>query len=142
MKKHFVNFCSPGTFLTETSTLEISDWDINKAVEMSYGITERYNSTPYGFYFSTKERTDDELDSKVVETSNMYYLGGDVFTLEDIKAKNDPNDEILIWNMETNNYEKVIINTNSWKFTTFLKDDDVVLEYVKKVYYKDKDNAK
>ena len=94
---------------------------------MASEITERYGAKPYGFQFTTRERADDELDSKVTEKSNMYYLGGEVLTLEEVKAKNCPDDKILISNMESNGYERIIVNTNSWKFTAPLQDDDVVL---------------
>jgi len=44
-----------------------------------------------------------------------------------VKAKNNPNDRILISNMEINGYEKIIVNNNSWKFTAPLNKDDIVL---------------
>lgn len=127
MRKRFVTFYSPGTFVSEETTKHIDKWDIDKAVEMSQEITERHAAKPYGFRFTTRERADDELDSKVREKSNMYYLGGDVFTLEEIKAKNDPSDRILISNMECNHWDKIVVNTNSWRFTAPLMDGDVVL---------------
>lgn len=52
MKKHFVIFYSPGTFFNEESTLPIDSWDIDKAIEMSKSIKERYNATPFGFCLS------------------------------------------------------------------------------------------
>ena len=129
MKKHFVTFLSPGTFVSEQTQKEIDSWDVDKAMQMARNIKERHNATPYGFYFSTRTRKDDELDSKVTKTSGIYYLGGKVLTLKDVKARNDPNDKTLIWNMEVNKYNSVIENTNSWKVTMPLNDKDVVLEW-------------
>ena len=129
MKKHFVTFLSPGTFVSEQTQKEIDSWDVDKAMQMARNIKERHNATPYGFYFSTRSRKDDELDSKVTKTSGIYYLGGKVLTLKDVKARNDPNDKTLIWNMEVNKYNSVIENTNSWKVTMPLNDKDVVLEW-------------
>lgn len=57
----------------------------------------------------------------------MYYLGGEVFTLEQIKQKNDTQDRILISNMENNKWEKIIVNTNSYKVTRPLEKDDIIL---------------
>jgi len=127
MKKHFVTFYSPGSFVSEETTKEIDEWSTKKAIEMADAITERYNAKPYGFQFKTRERTDDELDSKITEKSNMYYLGGEVFTLAEVKARNDPSDRILISNMECNGYDRIIVNNNSWQFTAPLDDGDIVL---------------
>lgn len=117
MKKHFVEFLSPGTFFSETTIKEIDSWDVSMATIMSKNITERHNAKPYGFRFITKERKDNELDSKETETSGIYYLGGKVLSLQEVKDRNDPKDEILISNMENNNYSHIIENNNSWRFT-------------------------
>lgn len=129
LKKCFVIFFSPGTFCAEQSEKPIDDWDINIAVKMARKIKERYNATPYGFCFTTRERKDDELDSKEVKRSAMYYLGGEVLTLEQIKARNDPTDKILISNMECNGWKKVVDNRNSWRWTQPLRDGDVVVPF-------------
>ncbi len=129
MQKHFVTFYSPGTFVHEQTTKPIETWNVEQAVEMSKQITERYNAKPFGFRFSTRARKDNELDSKTVKESPMYYLGGDVLTLEDVKKRNDPKDEILISNMECNDWNRIIENRNSWKITQPLCADDVVLDF-------------
>jgi hypothetical protein len=127
MEKHFVTFCSPGTFFSETTTKDIDSWDVEQAQRMAQNIKERHNALPYGFYFTTRKRGENDLDSKETNKSPMYYLGGKVMTLADVKAENDPENEILISNMEINGYDKIIVNTNSWKFTAPLNKEDVVL---------------
>ena len=127
MEKHFVTFCSPGTFVTEENTKPIDSWNVDIAIKMSKDIKERYDATPYGFYFTTRSRNDNELDSHEAARSPMYYLGGTVLTLEQVKSKNDPADKILISNMERNGYDRIIINSNSWKWTQPLNKDDFVL---------------
>ena len=129
MKKHFVTFLSPGTLVSETSTVEIDSWDVDDAKKKARGIVERHSAKPYGFYFTTRSRDENELDSKETGRSGTYYLGGVVKTLAEIKAVNDPNDKILISNMEMNRWDKVITNTNSWSFTAPLYDNDVVLDF-------------
>lgn len=129
MKKHFVVFYSPGTFVAESNEKPIDSWDVEQAVEMVHGITQRYNATPYGFRFITRGRGDKDLDSKKIASSPMYYLGGKVETLRQVKARKDPKDKILISNMEGNGYKRIITNTNSWKWTQPLEDQDVVLDF-------------
>lgn len=131
MKKHFVDFFSPGTFFSETSRFEIDLWDVNKAVEMARTINERYNATPYGFRFVTRERDETDFDSKETAHSGMYYLGGKIMSLAEVKAKNDPKDKILISNMENNGYHSIIVNENSWRITLPFKDDDTLVPFTK-----------
>jgi hypothetical protein len=129
MKKHFVIFFSPGTLVAESDIKPIESWDVDAAIEMSRGIEARYGATPFGFQFITKERNEDELDSHVSECSVMYYLGGEVLTLTEIKERSDPRDSILISNMECNGWDRVIENRNSYLWCQPLKDGDVVLDY-------------
>lgn len=129
MKQHFVTFFSPGTFVSETSTKPIDSWDVAKATEMARGISERYNATPYGFQFSTRERGDNDLDSHEIAESNVYYLGGDIVTIEEIRERNDPDERTLLWNMEVNKLDRVLVNCNSWKITLPLTSDAIVLEW-------------
>ena len=129
MKKHFVTFYSPGTFVSESTSKEIDSWDVEQAMEMARSIRERHGATPYGFRFSTRERRTDELDSRVVATSNMYYLGGRIRHLDFIILENRPDEQILISNMKINGWDRVVENTNSWKITQPLEKDDVVLEW-------------
>ena len=129
MKKHFVIFLSPGTFVSETTEKPIESWDVEEAKRMARGITERHGATPYGFYFATRSRGSEDLDSKVTATSGIYYLGGKVETLEEVKARATKDDRILISNMEGNHYDRIVTNTNSWKVTMPLNKEDVVLEW-------------
>lgn len=129
MKKHFVEFLSPGTFVSEVSTKEIDSWDVEKAKDMARGIKERHGATPYGFRFITRERKDDDLDSKVTKHSGIYYLGGTVRHRDFVMIENKPDEQTLIFNMKVNNIERVIVNTNSYKVTMPLNDDDVVLDW-------------
>jgi len=98
MKKHFVTFYSPGTFVAEQTEKPVESWNIETAISMAKEIKERYNALPYGFQFTTRERSENDLDSHVSETSPFYYLGGKVFTLKQLKEIGNPGDRILIWN--------------------------------------------
>lgn len=129
MEKHFVEFLSPGTFVSEATEKPIDAWDTEKAVIMAAEIIERHGAKPYGFRFTTRARGDDDLDSKVTKRSGMYYLGGEVFTRDQVEARNLPGEEILRSNMRSNDIERIVVNTNSWKYTAALGKDDVVLEF-------------
>ena len=128
MQRHFVEFLSPGTFVSESSELPIDSWNVDVAVKMAADICERHGARPYGFRFTTRGRKDNELDSRVIDKSGIYYLGGSVETAEEILARNDPKEEILRSNIRCNDYKRIITNTNSWRFTTALNADDVVLD--------------
>lgn len=127
MTQHFVTFYSPGTFVAETTTKPIDTWDVDQAVAMSKGICERYNARPYGFQFSTRTRTNQDLGGKETTRSPMYYLDCAVETLEEIKARQNPKDRILIRNMESNGWDRVVSPRTGWKWVRPLRDGDVVL---------------
>lgn len=132
MKKHFVVFLSPGTFLHEEREKEIDSWDVGLAQTMAHDITERHGATPFGFYFITRSRGENDLDPKVTATSPTYYLGGKVETLAEVMERATKEDSILVSNMNCNNWNRIITNTNSWKITQPLNDEDVVLDWTPK----------
>jgi hypothetical protein len=133
-EKHFVTFLSPGTFVNETTSKEIKSWDVKTACKMAHKVVQRYNATPFAFYFSTVRATGSgwNAEKKTVKTSGRYFLGGKVETLEEVQKRNDPKEEILRWNMEHNDMKKIVVNTNSWKTTQALEKDDVVLDWTPK----------
>jgi len=129
MQQHFVTFLSPGTFLCEETCLPINSWDVPTAVEMATGVSERYGATPFAFYFTTRERGPDDLDSKESAKSPRYYLGGEIRTLEQVQTDDKPDEKILVSNMEGNGWGRIITNRNSWRITQPLNDGDIVLDY-------------
>lgn len=129
VEAHFVTFYSPGTFVAETTEKPIELWDTDIAKSMAAKIKERYNAAPYGFRFTTRSRSAEDLDSKVTATSPMYFLGGEVETLAEVKARATDKDRILVSNMEINGYERIITNNNSWRWTQPLEATDVVLQW-------------
>lgn len=129
MRIEYVEFFSPGTFVHETRRIEIEDRDVDAACEIAKGITERHGTTPFGFRFIARERSDNDLDAHDTDASKMYYLGGKVETLADVEARATDDDSILLSNMRNNGYERIITNTNSWKVTVPLEDGDTVLDW-------------
>jgi hypothetical protein len=130
LRKHYVTFLSPGTFVSESTTKGIAVCDPDLAKTMAMDIKERYGATPYGFYFTTRERGPDDFDSKEVGRSpGIYYLGGTIRTAEEVLAGDDPSESILRSNVRLNGFKRILTNDNSWRFTTALKDEDVVLNF-------------
>jgi len=128
MTRHFVTFYSPGTLVAETTTKPIYSWDVETAKQMAAKITERHGARPYAFAFTTRGRSEDDLDSKETARSCRYYLGGRIRTLEEVRADAVPDERILLSNMEGNDWKRVWESTSGWKWTQPLGDDDVVLD--------------
>lgn len=128
VQKHFIQFMSPGSFFSETTEIAVPKWDIELAIKKARGVKERYGATPYGFRFLTYGRGAKDLNSKVIKSSNLYYLGGKVETYEEVCKRNDPKEAILRSNMKNNGYAKIVVNTNSYRFTAGLEPSDVVLD--------------
>jgi hypothetical protein len=128
MEQHFVTFYSPGTFVAETTAKPIDSWDVDKARAMAAEIVERYDAKPYGFRFTTRGREDHELDSHEIAHSPMHYLKGRIETLAQIEARADPKESILLGNMRSNGWNRVITSVEGWKWTQPLNDGDVVLD--------------
>jgi hypothetical protein len=128
MKRHYVTFMSPGTFMAEDTTRQVESWDVETARVMAKAITERHGAIPYGFYFSTRERGCAEWEPKQTAKSPMYYLPHcKVRTLEQVLADNKPDERILRANMEGNGCKRIVTTTEGWRWTQPLNDDDVVL---------------
>jgi len=136
MKKHYVIFYSPGTFLSEESSKEISSWDTVEAVQLSKDIQERYGAKPFGFRFTTciaHEDIDDgeggklKVESREVAKSGIHYLGGSIITIQEVHERNDPSESILLRNMECSRQAVLVENRNSYRHTGFFYEDDCIV---------------
>lgn len=139
--QHFVTFLSPGTFVSEETTRRVKSWGVEAACEQAHKIVERHGATPYGFYFTTRSRGPNDLDSREVKRSGTFYLGGRIRTLAQVRADADPKEEILRTNMECNGWERIITNDNSWRHTALFNKGDVLLDW-KPCKKREKANAK
>lgn len=119
-KQEFVTFYSPGSLFAESTTKPIASRDVKLAVQMSESVVERYNATPYGFRFESCLVADPipdghggflEVKSKLVGKSGIYFLGGKLETLDEIEARNDPKERILLSNMRINEWPVVWVST-------------------------------
>lgn len=125
MKKHYVIYYSPGSFVAETDTIEIPSWNIEMAVKKSKEINQRHGAKPYGFRFHTKERKENDWEPKITKESGMYYLEGKLCGIKDL----DPvKHRILISNMKMNKWEYVVKTNNSYEWFQPFEDNDILLE--------------
>lgn len=132
MKKHFVTFYCPGTFVAEETTREVPSWDVPFAIKMSETVLARYDAAPYGFRFTTRERGEEDFNSKETEKSPFYWLGGETYSVDQLETERpEGTTDTLIRNMRGNGWKKCIFNRNSWLFVGILNDDDIILEFEK-----------
>lgn len=138
MRKHRVNFLSPGTFTAEQSSREVETWDIGQAVEIAKDIIERYNAKPYGFIFETYlwhppvpdgEGGFLQVHTKHVEKSGTHFLTGKLDLYDDVVERNSSTEDILRSNMFNNGYWVVCVNDNSWRSTMPFDEKDVIVNW-------------
>lgn len=128
VKKHYVEFASPGTFVSESTQKEIEGWDIAKAIEMMSGIVERYGARPYGFRFLTYGRGADDLNSREIARSHFYYVNCDILTRDEILTGTDPELRIMRLNVECNGIDRVARTRSGWLGHFPMGDKDEVIE--------------
>ena len=137
VRKHYITFMSPGTLFSETSDKEVDSWDVKQAVQMAKSIKERYNATPYGFYFKTfitHPPIDDgeggtlNVQPKQVADSGRYFLGGKLESFDDVEKRNDTNEEILRSNMRANDWAWVCVVTHKYKSTQPFEEKDSLVD--------------
>lgn len=134
VRKHFVKFLSPGTFVAETTTKAIDSWDVAEACRMAEQIVERHGARPYGFRFLTKLVAEDipdgeggslRVEPKEVASSGVHYLNGTILTLADIP--DDSEHAILRSNMRCNGFDRIVETRNGYRWTQpFNKGDKIV----------------
>ena len=129
LTQKYLTFWYPGAFIAEDTTIKVDEWSVDLAMGIVKEKKRRGEIIPYGFEFTTRGREEDELDAKRIAKSPFYWLGGEVQTLAQVKAIGGTENHILISNMESNHYEKIITNRNSWNWTMPLNETDIVLDF-------------
>jgi len=136
IRKHYVIFMSPGTFVTEVSERQIEDWNPAQAAAMAAGIVERYGAIPYGFHFETRLSappvTDGEggfleVTERTVATSGTYFWGR-LETYDDVAARSLPDERILVDNMRDNDWWIVVVDHRRWKSTQPFTEESFLID--------------
>ena len=137
MRKHYVRYFSPGTFLSEESERPIYAWDVELAAQGARKVNERYGAKPYAFVFLAKLVGDPvpdgeggvlQVEPKEVMRSGYYYLKGKLLTIEDIKARRNPTESILLSNMQANGWPIVVETCNSYRSIQPFEERDFVID--------------
>lgn len=118
--RHYVTFYYPGTIVAETEDRPVESRDPAK-LDLPSGA--------YAFYFFDRVETTvdgEKLEGKKKNISGTYYPNGKICTQADVKAMG-PTARILLQNMESNKWDRVVMPPNG-RFCQPLKDADVVYE--------------
>lgn len=127
MKKDFVTFYSPGTFVAEMTTRQVASWDVPKALKLMTTIEERHGAVPYGFRFTTKKRGLRDFEPKEVARSGMYYVNCRVETLDELTKRCDPTESTLLENMKRNGWDRIVTAKTGWAWSQPFREGDTAL---------------
>ena len=127
MKKNFVIFYSPGTFVAERTVKQVASWSIPKALKLMTDVKERHGAVPYGFCFLTKKRGLRDFEPKEIARSGMHYVNCRVETLDEITRRGDPEESTLLANMRSNGWDRIVTSKTGWAWSQPFRKGDVVL---------------
>lgn len=122
----YVTFFIPGSFYNEETRVPISSWSIEEA-KAKLASAHRWT---FGFQFSKVIESDPVPDGqggfirvqgKMVDTSGMYYVGGQVRDIVSVLQANIPEEDILRDNMRAN--WAAIVKTSQGNSQPFNKED-------------------
>jgi len=136
MRKHYVDFLSPGTFVSEESSAPIEDWDTHKAAQMATHILERYGARPYAFRFRTMLTRDPlpdgegglfQVQPKEVAKSGLHFICGEVIRYDDI-PDDDKARRILKANMRNTDCALAVETRNGYRHTAYYSSADCIVD--------------
>lgn len=115
--KHYVEYLYPGAIVTERIVKEVEERsdDVVDPPENCFG---------YAFFDKTETEVDKEKLTSGEKNRSGTRFFGQVYTLKEVKEK-FPEKDILISNIESNNYEKVV-QTRCGNFQPFKEEDKIV----------------
>lgn len=117
----YVEYQYPGIITQETSWAKIEQRDAKK-------ISDTIPEGAIGFRFFDRTEVQEGKETLVGKPKNhsgWYYVGGREMTLADVK-KEMPDKTILIRNMESNGYSRIVFTRHNQALP--LEKNDVVLE--------------
>jgi len=130
--KNFVTFLYPGSFVAEEITAPIGQWDPAEARVAHRNLEIAHQGRlgkPICFYFTTRTRGDEDLDSHECGRSGKYYVNCVVYSLSEIRDRNDRSDSTLVLNMEGNGWSHVVTPRRFAWYSTFDAAKDQTVEW-------------
>lgn len=100
MLKHYVEYFYPRSFFSESDVQEIP----------CRGMRHPKKERAFGYREFSREEVqagNEVLKGQPKDYSGMTYWGK-VYTREEVEALRDPRLDTLLWNMRTNNYQRVV----------------------------------
>jgi len=136
-RQKFVVFFSPGTLFPEVSQMPVEMGTIEEAIQLSKGVIERHDATPYAFEFVTRiiaDPIDDgeggklKVTPKEVERSARHFIDGEVLLYENIVGEEeDGESSIAARNMKNSDSPIVVRCSSPFKTTSSFEKDHVVV---------------
>lgn len=97
----YVRFFYPGLMYNESTERYLGAKSTSVALQLAHQEASKLGIDPFAFQFITKCRT--SISESIIGTSEMHYLGGEIFTLNELKkAGPDPELDVVVSNMERN----------------------------------------
>lgn len=124
--KTYIEFLYPGAFISESSTCEVRTRDMSniEVPKNSYGF--RFFDVLSAIVNTNGNQV--KLTSKRINVSPMYYYGGELYTVTELKLA-FPNEHILIGNIEGNGHQRAIkCRTGNWQ--PFNDGEDILIVVV------------
>ena len=97
-----------------------------RLLDLAANITEPHGAQPFCFYFTTRGRTKEDLDSRLVRKSGRYFLNCRTRTLEEVQA--DPESKLLAANMKSAGWKRVAATKTGPSWTQPIHPGDAVLK--------------
>ncbi|PZM08070.1 hypothetical protein CPY51_30470 [Rhizobium tubonense] len=125
MSKEYAVFLFNGSFTNTERPVQVPCRDVDRATEIAQQLTLQYGAPPFAFHFESRV---DSLDS-IGNRSGLYYLGGTIQTLAEIRAECNPSNQRMIWNLEARGIDKIVTNNCPCLACFPLRDEDQVLTW-------------
>lgn len=132
MEKKFIVFTipEPGSPQPTKITMAAEEHSIELANKMADDLLQQVGIRPSGFHYTTRARGEEDLDSKEISKSPMYYFEGKTLTMDQVKELPEPKRTNMIYNMGAAKCDTVVVMEIKQEIGFPLKPGDVVLKEV------------
>lgn len=123
--KKYVRYYYEGKYIDHIVHREIETESVDDIINDIQSIDGIW---PYRFQFVTRHpEKETSGEWSISNVSHMYFVNGKIRTLDELIKENNPNNKVLIGNMKSNNYDKIIESTHGW-VSSFREGKDTLIE--------------